>query len=670
MNFYNTITALGWCLLLSLTTHGQDMQQGFALLDSGQFGEASQFFEEVLLTYPDNKTAKLCYGRAIGLSDNPQLAIQTFKQLDQRYPNDLEVLLNLAESYLWAKDFTSAVEAYRDLKVSFPDHQGISLGLANSLSSNQEHLAAKREIERALNMGDNPQVNTSHKYIMLAYAHSIKNEYPAKSVQVLKALYKTNRYDKDILIALGYNALTIKDYELSQKCFELLSRDAPVDSQLGLATLYLTTKRPSKSEKILNQVKPTMSSNDTRLGQLEVLLYDIYLTKQRLSKANSQLGNIKKYLSKEQYLEKVIYLKLAQDNKEESADSIKLVSGQTTSNALSMRHAMEFAEYEIAETQYNQYSSRWSNEQLLTLMHKYQKLNTTPLTTEFSYLNDNNGNVANQFSIKIYGKPTNKLIPSLCYMQRWVNNDIMTMPASNMEMLGGLGLRWNHRHMSSYHFGTQSSSLASKNNYIYKAFHTYNVNKKQYFKGIFEKSVLDYNSSLLATNIIERTYGLEHHIYDGFRLGSFTQVFYKRLTGDNQGIVAFNSIYYSMLSTVTWQIGLNTNYLSFNDMRLEYFSPESLTSLSLFTKLTNEYVEDESLKYIINLGIGKQFATTENLPQTIYSIHAQIGYIVSPSFDLACYYKYSNSSNVANNGYSAYQLGLIGNGYFGYKNKL
>ena len=69
----------------------QDMQQGFELLNSGSFQEASVFFEEVLDQYPQNKTANICYGRAIGLIGESSKAIVLFLDLKKRHPSDTEV---------------------------------------------------------------------------------------------------------------------------------------------------------------------------------------------------------------------------------------------------------------------------------------------------------------------------------------------------------------------------------------------------------------------------------------------------------------------------------------------------------------------------------------------------------------------------------------------------
>ena len=53
-------------LFLSFCMYSQDMKTGFTYLETGKYEEAEVFFKEVLNSYPTNKTARLCYGRAIG----------------------------------------------------------------------------------------------------------------------------------------------------------------------------------------------------------------------------------------------------------------------------------------------------------------------------------------------------------------------------------------------------------------------------------------------------------------------------------------------------------------------------------------------------------------------------------------------------------------------------
>jgi tetratricopeptide (TPR) repeat protein len=111
-------------LFISTLSFSQDMTKGFEMLEKGNFNEAEQFFTVILNDFPTNKTAKICYARALGLSSNPNEALILFKSLQETYPNDLEIDLNYAEALLWNKKFDEAKIFYDDLVKKNPDNFG------------------------------------------------------------------------------------------------------------------------------------------------------------------------------------------------------------------------------------------------------------------------------------------------------------------------------------------------------------------------------------------------------------------------------------------------------------------------------------------------------------------------------------------------------------------
>ena len=99
-NMNTKYTALFLFLLLSVFCFSQNMKEGFTYLETGKYPQAETFFKTILKEYPNNKTARLCYGRAIGLNGNSAEAKNIFSSLVEDYPNDFEVKLNYGESLL------------------------------------------------------------------------------------------------------------------------------------------------------------------------------------------------------------------------------------------------------------------------------------------------------------------------------------------------------------------------------------------------------------------------------------------------------------------------------------------------------------------------------------------------------------------------------------------
>ena len=74
-------TAILLIFLTCINGISQNMTEGFQLLETGKFENAEQFFQKVLVDYPNNKTANLCYGRAVGLNGNSIKAVAIFTEL-------------------------------------------------------------------------------------------------------------------------------------------------------------------------------------------------------------------------------------------------------------------------------------------------------------------------------------------------------------------------------------------------------------------------------------------------------------------------------------------------------------------------------------------------------------------------------------------------------------
>ena len=75
-----TMKLLMKIVLLVLTTPllAQEMEKGFDLLESQQYAEAKDYFADVLKQFPDNTTAQICYGRALGLGGDTASAKNYF----------------------------------------------------------------------------------------------------------------------------------------------------------------------------------------------------------------------------------------------------------------------------------------------------------------------------------------------------------------------------------------------------------------------------------------------------------------------------------------------------------------------------------------------------------------------------------------------------------------
>ncbi len=147
------------------------MDEGFALIEAGEFSLAEIYFDNILKDYPNNKTALICSARAKGLSIKKEEALSEFLILNRAYPNDIEIQLNLAEAYLWNNNFEEAKKIYKSLLNEDPKNFTANLGYANALSGSNNNYLALEFVNRALEIKpQNEQGLISKKYIMIGIA--------------------------------------------------------------------------------------------------------------------------------------------------------------------------------------------------------------------------------------------------------------------------------------------------------------------------------------------------------------------------------------------------------------------------------------------------------------------------------------------------------------------
>ena len=238
--------------LITSIVYSQDMQEGFTYLETGKYDKAEVFFETVLKEYPENKTAKLCYGRAVGLLGNSEKAVSIFTDLLKVYPSDFEIKLNYAESLLWNKNYSDAKTFYEGLikedDKSFP----ALLGYANTLSNLKIYDKALIFVNQALEvLPGNPNALTSKKYIYLGYAYQNQQ---AQNYEEAEKLLKENlslfKDDKDTLLNLANLYLIAGEFDKAEETYNLIGSN-PNDKTIALNGLALVKHLKGKEKEAL-----------------------------------------------------------------------------------------------------------------------------------------------------------------------------------------------------------------------------------------------------------------------------------------------------------------------------------------------------------------------------------------------------------------------------------
>ena len=235
--------------LLSTTAYSQDMSVGFTLLETGKYQEAQTFFANVLMTHPANKTARLCYGRALGLSGESATARTLLTALKDDYATDFEVGLNYAESLLWDADFPAAKAFYQSLVAQDSTSFSALLGYANTLSNLKEYDAAITFVNKALALQpDNANAQVSKKYMNLGKADQLSKGFQyGEAINVLRTALIKMPKDELLTSALANVYTAQKDYEKAMEMYRSLTDS--VSSRVGMSLVAHLQKNDTQALK-------------------------------------------------------------------------------------------------------------------------------------------------------------------------------------------------------------------------------------------------------------------------------------------------------------------------------------------------------------------------------------------------------------------------------------
>lgn len=662
------IIILNICLLFLAPAllQSQNMSSGFEMLKSGSNVEATVFFKNILEDYPDNKTALICYGRAVGLSGNPSEAKLIFSKLDQTYPNDKEVLLNLAESLLWNSDFEEAISQYNLIKTVFPNEAGVLRSLANAYAANQDYENAYQHILESTTLDKtNEATQNSHRSIGLAYAHQLKvdNNY-SESLAVLESISSNNPENKDVIISKAYTYLAMKNYDAAKIEFISLQSNKldTIQSYLGIATIDLQTQNYKSSLASLENVyfdNKQLSTQDSM--QRYDLIFGNYLNT-KPKRANTVLNNtLKPLLSSSQHAEKQIYVNLATESYSSIPTLIKKLDDEKLQQDITLRYVLEADKYKQFSAIINNIDQSLLDDYSYSLLNKIENEMSFQATSSMQYAEDNAENSSKELTLDVSAPKALTVSPFIHFRSRWVQSQLAVQTANHSVLRLGSNIKTNHNQIASVSIGMESNNSASDNQQYQLSYHLsyyMKINNRHFIKLITSRSQLDYNQDLLSENIWKNNIGLEHHIISRSGIGSYTQLNRSYLNDGNSGIDAFNSLYVNLSQNPAIQTGLNSTLLSYKDVTTTYYSPEYVVSISPFVKASNEYQTSQRWKYQLTLSAGQQFEANADKPKLIYNIQMRTGYILSQNLFGELFYTFANNNSSLNNGFSTYITGL------------
>lgn len=652
----------------------QDMDKGFQYLEKGNFAKAETYFEKIIELYPANKTARLCYARAIGLNGRPKNALKLLQNLEKEYPKDFEIRLNYAEALLWTENYPAAKVYYEELlkidNKSFPT----VLGYANTLSSLKKYEKALTFVNQALELSvDNPNAKVSKKYIQLGLANQyLKSKAYEKSIKLLENNLELFPEDLETLLSLANTYIISNDNSNATKVYNQLKGPGKkgIHSILGLSLVaHLNgneTKALELSKSITNNIK---NLEGERLGiQIRQRYVQALIWNKLYKEAELYLNELPSiYSNKNWVLGLHAMLSVYKRDFNKSIDlyqhMLKTDSSSFDGN-LGLANAYKAIDkyneaYEMAVKTLQFYENQ---KDAMAFINQLKQMFYPYLENAFTYSFDNGDNKSFAWSNNIVYPQTSKLTYTGRYTFRKTNNSNTNYEAIVNYAELGLKYRFINTIVFNGSLGVNAIALDSNSYNQLQTNLSFDIKplKLQQTTIGYSRELESFNAELISERITKDVFFINHNINSNANIGWFNQYFYTSQNDDNKRHLYFTSLYYNVFNKPSVKFGVNYQYITFSLQRpTVYFSPSKFNMVEVFgelMKLENSQ-KDKSWSYGINTAIGYQYIEEES-KQATYRIKLNLGYKVSSRFSGTVYSQKSNIASGNTGGFSYTEVGL------------
>lgn len=674
--------------LIGWTCGAQDMQEGFNYLENGNFPQAEYFFKEVLSNYPENKTAQICYGRAIGLNGNAIEALAHFNQLLKTYPNDFEIKLNYGEALLWNQQFNNAKTYYEKLINEKPQNFSALLGYANTLSNLKAYQKALNYVNKALVVSPNNNgAITSMKYIYLGYAYQKQQSQKITEAQaILKEGLDQLKNDADLQFDLANLYLIQGDIDNADAIYlAVLQQNKPIEnvrSRNGLAlTSHLKGKQKAAlriSTKAYNSI-PILNNPDlirqTKARYIQTLIWnrkynaaeDLINVLQTETPNENWILTLKGLLSgyKSNFEESLDYNNqiiandsLSFDGNMGKAGALKGLGKNAESYAAIIKTLGYFTDQKDALQMLDEFNTKFNNF----------------YDTKIAYAFDNGDNRAMLIRNRLEIPFSTKFKAIANYNYQTTNNNRTNTEAQSHTIQIGTSYQL-HRSIKLVETLGQIKVNAFDNAYTHFVADVYIDLKPfplQTYKLGYSREAERFNAELLNRELLYKNYYITADISSNVNIGWYGQYYYRTQSDGNERNLLFTSLYYNFNYAPIFKMGINYQYMAFkNTVPLIYFSPKQYHAGEVFLNITK--TEENTLPktwfYELTAAVGIQDEEVNN-SQTTFRLQGNAGYKFSNRCQIHMFGLKSNIASATSAGFSYTEIGLGFKWYFTKKARL
>lgn len=661
------------CLFLLLSFYGMaqsPLQPGFTLLEKGDFEQAETFFEGYLTDDPKNKTALICYGRAVGLSGEPEKATGMFSSLLEEYPGDFEIQINYNESFLWDKKFKEAEPLYAQLVKEYPENFGAVLGYANTLSNLKKYEKALEWVERALIIQPgNLSAKTSRKYMRLGYANAYVNAQNYKKGEtLLKEIFIDFPEDRDALLNLANLYLITKEVDDAKAIYKRLatSEKDSITSLNGIALAEHIGENDKQALVVATTAKEKADAFDD--ATIKEQTYDRYVQaliwNRKYIKAKTEIAELDtKYTNRNWLYALKAMLGLYTGSPKKSVanyDAILKNDSASFDGNLGKANAL-FAADRIVPAYNAAFGTLKVFKDQKDAIGFIDKLNVsfTPTIDEhLAYTFDNGNNVAFSTNTTATVPLSTKFSTNLAYYYRTTENTVTDNKASSHVLSAGFDYKFLPKTTFKAVVGLNKSSFGTES-YTQPVIDTkllLQPFKLQNLELGYKREIQSFNADLIEREIIMNHFGFNYNLGTNFNLGWYTQAIHTTQSDNNTRNLLFTSLYYNLMRKPALKVGLNYQYLSFAEqVPTIYFSPEKYQAVEIFADLRGDI--SKNTQYMMSAATGLQ--QVEDDPNTvIFRAETGITHKFSKRFSGNLYGKYSNIASATAAGFEYTEIGL------------
>jgi tetratricopeptide (TPR) repeat protein len=639
---------------------------GFQMLENGKFDEAVGFFQNYLKTDSSNPTALLCYGRGLGLTGRADKALEIFYSLRQASPGSFEVDINIAEAFMWSKDFTTAKNNYHALLQRDSSSFSANLGLANAYSELQKYDSALVFVQKALILQPtNGNAQVSRKFMRLGKSSQLVGKGNFKeALKYLSAILEEAPTDVDGLQNIANLYAIMGEYNLALAKYEsLLSVPSKrVDGAIGISQVKFQQK---KAKEALNWAQKAHSMADSlEYVKTKIAVINALGWNKDFKGANLEISKLEAShpSSKEDILAAQgrigIWSKSFKKGAQAYMDLMKISAKSFEGNLgyADAHHAMglDNKSFEYVRKTLQYYPGQLDASGFLDRL--YAGHDPTLINNLF-FSQDNGRNASRNIYTRLNIDPGPLTKTFVAFYQRDVFN---ISNKENNTVVNSFSTGISHRQNEIVKYGVSAGMIQGSNlkRFMAELNSEWKLGKYHSAELNYKEEIQTFNAELISQNLKQQNLNLNYNLFLPSKIGLYSQIIHTRMSDDNSRSLIFSSLYYLLTDSPIIKMGFNYGGFGFKrQVPQVYFSPDRFRSYEVFTASENTNNTKAKIFYQSTIGFGFQQISKEKLQQ-IYRFDVKVGTKFLKSGLAMVYFMRSNSAASSVQGFTYNEWGL------------